>query len=99
MHKNFVEDYSTYDIYIIKLIARLHEIRAISRNNLIAAKEKSKKYYDRKISPQNLNVDEEAFLLSAPKPKKLENQYSGSYKIFEVLGKESINIAIFLSTT
>ena len=30
----------TYDDYLIKLVTRLHEIRAITRDNLIAAKEK-----------------------------------------------------------
>ena len=82
-----------YDDYLIKLITRLDEVRAIARNNLIAAK-KIKKYYDRKISPQNFNVDEEVFLLSGPKPKKLENQYSGPYKILEVLGKGNVKIQI-----
>ena len=84
----------TYDDYLIKLVTRIHEIRAIARDNLIAAKEKSKKCYDRNISPQNFNVDEEVFLLSGPKPKKLENQYSGPYKILEVLGKGNVKIQI-----
>ena len=88
------EKLETYDDYLIKLITRLHEIRAIGRDNLIAAKEKSKKYYDRNISPQNFNVDEEVFLLSGPKPKKLENQYSGPCRILEVLGKGNFKIQI-----
>ena len=40
-------------MYMTKLITKLHEMRAIARQNLIAAKEKSKEYYDRKINPQN----------------------------------------------
>ena len=88
------EKLETYDDYLIKLVTRLHEIRAIARDNLIAAKKKLKKYYDRKISSQNFNVDEEVFLLSGPKPKKLENQYSGPYKILEVLEKGNVKIQI-----
>ena len=68
-----VREIIAIDDYLIKLVTRLHEIRAIARDNLIAAKEKSKKYYDRNVSPQNFNVDEEVFLLSGPKPKKLKN--------------------------
>ena len=39
-----------------KLNTKLHEMRGIARQNLIAAKEKSKEYYDIKINPQNFNI-------------------------------------------
>ena len=43
----------TYNMCMKKLITKLHEMRGIAGQNLIAAKEKSKEYYDRKINPQN----------------------------------------------
>ena len=42
------EKVETYDMYLTKLITKLHEIRGISRKNLIAAKEKSNEYFDNK---------------------------------------------------
>ena len=36
------EEVDTYNMYMIKLITKLHEMRGIVRQNLIAAKEKSK---------------------------------------------------------
>ena len=39
-------------------------------------------------------MDKEVFLLSGPKPKKFENQYSGPYKISEVLGNGNVKIQI-----
>ena len=73
-----------YGDYSIKLVTRRHAIREIARNNRIAAKEKPKTYDDKNISPQNFNVDECVFLLSGPKPKNLENEYSSPYKILEI---------------
>ena len=57
------ERMETYDMYMIKLITKLHEMRRIARQNLIAAEEKSKEYYDRKINPQNLKIGDNVFLL------------------------------------
>ena len=48
-------------------------MRGIARDNLIAAKEKSKVYYEKKINPQNLKIDY-VFLLEGGELKKFENQ-------------------------
>ena len=69
------EEKETYDMYMIKLITKLHEMRGIARQNLIAAKEKSMEYYDRKINPQNFKIGDNIFLLEG-QLKKFENQYS-----------------------
>ena len=37
------EKLETYDMYMTKLINKLHQMRGIARDNLIAAKEKSKR--------------------------------------------------------
>ena len=87
------EKMETYDMYMTKLITKLHEMRGIARQNLIAAKEKSKEYYDRKINPQNFKIGHSVFLLEGGELKKFENQYSGPYEVLEILGKRNIKIS------
>ena len=70
------EKMKTYDMYMTKLITKLHEMRGIARQNLIAAKQKSTEYYDRKINPQNFKIGDSVFLLEGGELKKFENQYS-----------------------
>ena len=88
------EKMETYDMYLTKLITKLHEMRGIARQNLIAAKEKSKEYYDRKINPQNFKIGDSVFLLEGGELKKFENQYSGPYEVLEILGKGNIKISV-----
>ena len=73
------EKIETYDMYLTKLITKLHEMRGIARQNLIAPKEKLKEYYDRKINLQNFKIGDNVFLLEGWELKKFENQYSGPY--------------------
>ena len=81
-------------MYLTKLITKLHEMRRIERQNLIAAKEKSKEYQDRKINPQNFKIGDNVFLLDGGELKKFENQYSGPYEVLEILGKRNIKISV-----
>ena len=55
------EKIETYDIFLTKLVTKLHEMRGIARQNLIAPKEKSKEYYDRQINPQNFKIRDNVF--------------------------------------
>ena len=88
------EKIETYDMYLTKLITKLHEMRGTARQNLIAAKEISKEYYDRKINPQNFKSGDNVFLLEVGGLKKFENQYSGPYEVLEILGKGNIEISV-----
>ena len=80
-------------MYMTKLITKLHQRRGIARDNLTAAKEKSKVYYDKKINPQNFKIGDYVFLLGG-KLKKFENQYSGPYEVLEIIGKGNIKILV-----
>ena len=84
----------TYDQYLTKLITRLHEMRGIARQNLINAKEKSKFYYDKNINLQDFKVGDNVFLLEGGKIHKFANQYSGPYKVLEILVKGNVKIKI-----
>ena len=81
-------------MYMTKLITKLHGMRGIARQNLIAAKEKSKEYYDKKINLQNFKIGDSVFLLEGGELKKFENQYSGPYEVLEIFGKGKIKISV-----
>ena len=87
------EKLETYYIYMTKLITKLHQMRSIARNNLIATKEKSKVYYDNKINPQNFIIGDYVFLLEG-ELKKFENQYSGLYGVLKILGEGNIKLSV-----
>lgn len=84
----------TTDDYLTQLMTDIHNLQALARENIIASKVKSKKYYDRKISPQHFQVDDEVFLLCEPKKGKLGNQYSGPHTISEILPNGNIKLFI-----
>ena len=68
-------------------------MRSIARDDLIAAKEKSKVYYDKKINQQNFKIGDYVFLLGG-ELKKFENQYSGPYEVLEIIDKGNIKILV-----
>ena len=81
-------------MYMTKLITKLHEMRGIAKQNLIASKEKLKEYQDRRINPQNFLIGYSVFLSEGGELKKFENQYSGPYEVLEILGKGNAKILV-----
>jgi len=70
--------------YLINLVT-LHIIQGNAHKNIVEAKIKSKKHYDKKINPQLFKPNDHVLLLKGPKPGKFENQYTGSYEVLEIL--------------
>ena len=58
-----------HDDNLMNLVKKLHQIQSFERKNSINAKIKSKKYYDRKINPQDFKIGDNVYLLNGPKPK------------------------------
>lgn len=83
----------TYKNYILDLVTRLNGIQKLTYENLLASKNKSKKYYDQSINPKNFKLGDYVFLLSGPKPGKFGNHYSGPHKILEIMGKYNVKIS------
>ena len=52
-----------------------------ARKNLISAKENSKIYYDKKINPLEVKIEDNVILLKESKIKKLDSHYTGPYGI------------------
>ena len=82
----------TYQNYMTDLISRLVEIRKLAHDNLLAAKLRSKYYYDQKANPQNFRVGSSVFLLKGPKPGKLGDRYSGPHQVLQILKNHNIKI-------
>lgn len=84
----------SYDEYLISLVTQLHNIQGNARENVIQAKVKSKKYYDRKVNPQTFKPGDQVFLLKGPKPGKFGDQYTGPHEVLEILNKNNVKIKI-----
>ena len=88
------EKLANYDEYLINLVTQLHTIQKNARENVIEAKNKSKKYYDKKINPQTFKPGDQVFLLKGPKPGKFGDQYTGPHEVLEILNRNNVKIKI-----
>ena len=59
-------------MYMTKLVTKLRKMRWIARKNVIAAKEKSEEYYDRKINTQSFKIGDSIFLMEGGELMKFE---------------------------
>ena len=83
-----------YNGYLIDLVTRLNGIRTLVYDNLVDAKNRSKKYYDRAINPRNFKLGDYVYLLKGPKPNKFGDHYTGPHKILEIIDNTNIRISI-----
>lgn len=79
-------------IFLVDLVSRLTKIQKLAHDNLIKAKEKSKEYYDKKLNIQEFRIGTNVFLEKGPKPNKLENRYTGPYRVLQVLSNNNVKI-------
>lgn len=79
--------------YYVKLMNRINRVTELARRNLNATKVRSKKYYDRRIHPQELKIGDSVFLLKEP-TTKLGDQYTGPYVVLEILCNNNVKIQI-----
>ncbi|XP_025161882.1 uncharacterized protein LOC112590215 [Harpegnathos saltator] len=84
----------TYKDYLTTLFNRLKTTQELARENLCGAKARSKRYHDRNLNPQNFRVGSCVYLLKEPSKGKLGDQYSGPYRVLEVLRNNNIRISI-----
>lgn len=79
--KNITPVYN-YDDYYFELRYKLQNAHEFARQNLIASKENSKRYYDKHINDLSLKIGDKVLLESATN-KKLESRYEGPYEILD----------------
>ena len=70
----------------------MQKLRDIARDNLDKSKEKNKFYYDKRINPKDFGIETYVYLLKEPKRGKFSDQYSGPYRILEILSMNNVKI-------
>jgi len=88
----------TYTQYFTDLFNNLQDTQDDARENLIASKTRSKRYYDRRINPQNFQVGSHVFLFKKPQKRKLSDQYTGPHTVLEILPNNNVKIQFFNRT-
>jgi len=84
------EDKLSNDVdYLINLVTY---IQTNVRKNIVEAKIKSKKHYDKKINRQIFKPGDYVFLLKGP--GKFGDQYTEPHKVLEILNRNNIKIEI-----
>lgn len=84
----------TYVDYLKDLFRKISDIQATAADNLIAAKVRSKRYYDRKSNPSNFRENTLVYLLKEPKKSKLDANYVGPYMLEKLIGEHNAEIRI-----
>lgn len=88
------EGNETYTKYLTNLYERITETQRIARDNLTQAKERSKRYYDKKSRERSFKPGDTVYLLKEPNKSKLGNQYIGPFAIKEVLPNNNVELII-----
>lgn len=89
---NNTEKERTYSDCLCQLMTNIHDLQELARECLIGSKIKSKQYYDRKLNPQEFQINDQVFLLCETKRGKLEDQYSGPHLITDILPDGNIKL-------
>ena len=82
-----VENYPGYARYLTQ---HLKEIRQVVRKNLVDAKYRSKRYYDKRAHPQNIRVGDAIYLKKMARKNKLEHFYDKGYTVVDVIDKNNV---------
>lgn len=88
------ENLPTYSGFLKEIVTRIINNQKSAYNNLIEAKLKSKKYYDRDCRPNLYKIGDSVFLRSGPKPGKLQDHYSGPFEILDITDSNGVIIKI-----
>ncbi|XP_036150748.1 uncharacterized protein LOC118648534 [Monomorium pharaonis] len=86
-------DNESYANYLTNLFNKLRDVQTAAHDNLVSAKRKSKNYYDRRVRPRHFEPGDEVYLLKEP-THKLGDQYTGPYKICEILDNHNVKLEI-----
>ena len=82
----------TYKEYLENLNDKLFQLQALAHENFTQDKAKSKEYNNRKINPQNFKVGDTEYMIKEPRKEKLSEQYTGPYKVLEILPNQNVRI-------
>lgn len=78
--------------YLIELFNKIRDSQEEVRKNLINSKERSKRYYDKKLNVQTFKEGDFVFLLKEICKGKFADQYTGPHEILEILPNNNAKI-------
>ncbi|KMQ85664.1 retrovirus-like pol polyprotein [Lasius niger] len=81
-----------YQDYLSNLFTTLKDSQELARGNLIRSKEKSKRYYDKKVNEKRIKIGDRVYLIKEPSRGKMDDQYTGPHRVLEILPKNNIKI-------
>ena len=84
----------TYIAYLDDLLRRLADTQSTVAKRLITAKWKSKRYYDHKLNVKTFRTGDLVYLLKEPQTGEFNPQYTGPYKILQLLGETNAEIQL-----
>jgi hypothetical protein len=84
----------TYAEYLKDLFDKINTVQQRAGDNLIESKLKSKGYYDRRINPQSFKTGDLVYLLKEPNRGKFTDQYTGPYKVLDILENQNVTIEV-----
>lgn len=70
-----------YDSYKRELQTQLRNTQQLAKESILKQKENNKKYYDRKINPIELKVNDLVLLFNENKKSKFDYPYLGPYRV------------------
>jgi len=80
----------SYTEYLTRTFNRIRDVQDHARDNLIKAKQRSKRYYDKKARPQEYETGDEVYMIKEPNRGKLSDQYSSPYRIKRTLENNNV---------
>ena len=86
---------NTYVKYLQGLFSKLDNIHSLAHDRLLKAKEKHKKYYDRKANPKYFKVGSQVYLeINERENKKFSPYYTGPYVLEKLIGERNALIRL-----
>ncbi|XP_076397886.1 uncharacterized protein LOC143266138 [Megachile rotundata] len=84
----------SYNQYLRDLQTKVTQVVSDARRNLMDAKEKSKRHYDRHVHIESFKVGERVMLLNELRRDKFDDEYLGPYEIRWVFPNGNVKIVV-----
>ncbi|KAH0946264.1 hypothetical protein HN011_010737 [Eciton burchellii] len=85
----------SYPKYATALFKRIFDAQATARENLSRTKIGSKRYYDRRMNPQEFKQCDYIYLIKEPWKSNFDEHYIGPYKILETLDNSNVRLEVY----
>ncbi|KAK0055907.1 hypothetical protein Bpfe_014576, partial [Biomphalaria pfeifferi] len=88
------DEVKTVSKYVKDLQERLQDIRSLARSNLIKARKRQEKYYNRRAKERSLNVGDKVLLLLPKNTNKLQICWQGPFEVMKKISPTNYVIKV-----